>query len=437
MPASHPRIARSDVRGWLTPLLVIVAACVAACGPSAGARAGDWPQILGPARNGIAAADETLADEWPAEGPYTLWQREVGSGYAGVAVANKRVVLFHRVGDKEVTESLDAATGKTMWTDEHPTSFTPQTGSGTGPLCVPVVQNGRVFTFGAQGVLTGIEADGGKQLWQRDTHTDFGAQAGYFGAGSSPIVVGDLVIVNVGGGQKEAGIVAFNAKTGETVWTKTSERASYSSPVLLKINDAPHLLLVARYSVVLLDPGTGAVRWQFAFGQRGPTVNAATPLVLADKSGGQHLLVTASYGIGTVYGAFDRSRMSKVWGGTQALASQYCTPIALGGFLYVIDGRDDQPPADFKCIQQSNGEVIWKEENFGYGTLLFADGKLIATKTDGEMVLIKPDPAGINVLARARPFPGGIRALPALSAGKLYVRDDHTLKCLSVKPRVR
>ena len=109
MPASHPRIARSDVRGWLTPLLVIVAACVAACGPSAGARAGDWPQILGPARNGIAAADETLADEWPAEGPYTLWQREVGSGYAGVAVANKRVVLFHRVGDKEVTESLDAS----------------------------------------------------------------------------------------------------------------------------------------------------------------------------------------------------------------------------------------------------------------------------------------------------------------------------------------
>ena len=73
--------------------------------------AGDWPQILGPERNGIAAADETLATEWPAEGPYTLWQREVGSGYAGVAVANKRTVLFHRVDGKEVTESLDAATG--------------------------------------------------------------------------------------------------------------------------------------------------------------------------------------------------------------------------------------------------------------------------------------------------------------------------------------
>lgn len=433
MPVLHRRIATARSRGLFTTLALLF--CVGWMTGSAAA--GEWPQILGPNRNGIAAADETLAEEWPAEGPFTLWQREVGTGYAGVAVANKRVVLFHRMGDKEVTESLDAATGKTVWTDEHPTSFTPQVGSGNGPLCVPVVQNGRVFTFGAQGVLTANDAEGGKQLWQRDTHTDFGAQTGYFGAGSSPIVVGDLVIVNVGGAQKEAGVVAFNVKTGETVWTKTSERASYSSPVVFKLGDSLHLLLIARYSVILLDPATGAVRWQFAFGQRGPTVNAANPLVLANKEGKQTLLVTASYGIGTLYGTFDRTRMNKVWGGTDAMASQYCTPLALGGFLYVIDGRDDQPPASFKCIQQSDGAVLWNEENFGYGTLLFADGKIIAAKTDGELVLIKPDTAGINVLARARPFPGSIRALPALSGGRLYVRDDHTLKCLSVKPMAR
>jgi hypothetical protein len=151
--------------------------------------------------------------------------------------------------------TTDAATGKTMWTDEHPTSFTPQTGSGTGPLCVPVVQNGRVFTFGAQGVLTGIEADGGKQLWQRDTHADFGAQAGYFGAGSSPIVVGDLVIVNVGGGQKEAGIVAFSLADGRTVWKQTSEPAGYSSPVVVVVGGEPHVLMVTRYACLLLEPG--------------------------------------------------------------------------------------------------------------------------------------------------------------------------------------
>jgi outer membrane protein assembly factor BamB len=189
--------------------------------------------------------------------------------------------------------------------------------------------------------------------------------------------------------------------------------------------------------VNLLDPVTGAIRWQFAFGARGPTVNGANPLVLADKNGKPHLLVTASYGIGSLYGSFDKAGMTKVWAGTDSLATQYCTPIARGGFLYAIDGRDDVPPADLKCIKQSDGEVLWKEPNFGYGSLIFANGKIIATKVDGELVLIQPDTAGPHVLARARPFSGTVRALPALAAGKLYVRDEHTLKCMSVKPRVR
>ena len=411
--------------------------CLLAASPACSATAGEWPQILGPDRNGIAADDEVLADEWPADGPYTLWQRDVGHGYAGVAVADKRTLLFHRVEGKEVTEALDAATGKTLWTDEHPTKFKPEVGGGDGPLCVPVIQGGRVFTFGAEGVLTGLDAATGKRLWQRDTHADFGAKPGYFGAGSSPIVVGKLVIVNVGGGEKEAGIVAFSTATGETVWTKTGERASYSSPVLVSIADAPHLLVITRYRVILLDPTTGAIRWQFAFGARGPTVNAANPLALTDKNGKPHLLVTASYGIGSLYGSYDKAGMTKVWAGTESLATQYCTPIARGGFLFAIDGRDDGPPGDFKCIKQSDGQVLWKEPNFGYGSLIFANGKIIATKVDGELVLIEPDMAGLKVLARARPFTGTIRALPALAAGKLYLRDEHTLKCLSVKPRVR
>ena len=416
---------------------LLTSCCLVAACSAIEASAGEWPQILGPDRNGIAADDEVVADEWPADGPYTLWQRDVGGGYAGVAVADKRALLFHRVEGKEVTEALDAATGKTLWTDQHPTTFKPEVGTGDGPLCVPVIQGGRVFTFGAQGLLTCLDAATGKRLWQRDTHADFGAQTGDFGAGSSPIVMGKLVIVNVGGAKNEAGIVAFSTATGETVWTKTGERASYSSPVPVMIADVPHLLVITRYRVILLDPVTGAIRWQFAFGARGPTVNAANPLVLADKQGKPHLLVTAAYGIGSLYGSFNKAGMTKIWAGTESLATQYCTPIARGGFLFAIDGRDDVPPADFKCIKQSTGEVVWQESNFGYGSLIFADGKIIATKVDGELVLIRPDTAGLQVLARAKPFAGTIRALPALAAGKLYLRDESTLKCLSVKPRVR
>ena len=420
-----------------TSLCFLSACCMWAAAAAFQASAGEWPQILGPDRNGIAADDEILADEWPADGPYTLWQRDVGRGYAGVAVAEKRTLLFHRVGENEVTEALDAATGKTLWTAAHPTKFKPEVGGGDGPLCVPVIQGGRVFTFGAEGMLTCLDAATGKRLWQRDTHTDFGAQTGYFGAGSSPIVMGKLVIVNVGGAKNEAGIVAFSVTTGETVWTKTGERASYSSPVPVMIADVAHLLVITRYRVILLDPMTGAIRWQFAFGARGPTVNGANPLVLADKNGKPHLLVTASYGIGSLYGSFDKASMTKVWANADSLATQYCTPIARGGFLFAIDGRDDVPPADLKCIKQATGEVLWKEPNFGYGSLIFADGKIIATKVDGELVLIQPDMAGLKVVARAKPFSSTIRALPALAAGKLYVRDEHILKCLSVKPRVR
>jgi len=405
------------------------AACLAAVlWATAACRGGEWPQILGPTRTGVAAADERLADAWPAAGPRAVWSRPVGRGYAGVAVAGGRVVLFHRVADAEVLEALDPATGESRWADEQPTSFVPQVGGGDGPLCVPVVHDGRVIAFGAQGVLRCVDAATGRRLWLRDTHRDFGAPEGYFGAGSTPIVAADHVIVNVGGSRAEAGIVAFSPATGDTVWTKTAEPASYAAPVAVTIAGTPHVLMVTRYACLLLDPASGAIRWQFPFGQRGPTVNAATPVVLPDG----RFLITASYGIGSVCAAFDATGFTKRWEGTDALATQYCTPIASGGHVYGIDGRDDVPPADLVCVDVGTGRAAWREANFGYGTLLAADGKLLAAKTDGELVLMTATPAGVSILARARPLAGTVRALPALASGRLYLRDDTTLTCLDI-----
>ncbi len=390
--------------------------------------AGEWPQILGPARNGIAAADERLAEAWPAAGPRVVWRREVGSGYAGVAVAENRALVFHRVGDEEVVEALDAATGRPLWKHAHPTRFQPQVGGGAGPLCTPLVHAGRVIVCGAQGVLRCLDAATGRLVWLRDTHRDFGAPEGYFGAGSTPLVVAGHVVVNVGGSRRDAGIVAFGLDTGDTVWTLTTEPASYAAPVAVPIDGVDHALLVTRYACLLLEPRAGAIRWQFPFGQRGPTVNAATPVVLPDG----HLLVTAAYGIGSVCAAFDAAGFTKKWEGIDALATQYCTPLVLDGHAYCIDGRDDVPPASFVCVDLRSGRTTWREANFGYGTLLAADGKLLATKTDGELVLMTAAPAGFAILARARPLPGTVRALPALASGRLYVRDETTLVCLDV-----
>jgi outer membrane protein assembly factor BamB len=104
------------------------------------------------------------------------------------------------------------------------------------------------------------------------------------------------------------------------------------------------------------------------------------------------------------------------------------------GHLYGIDGRDDVPPADLVCIEADGGREVWRERGFGYGALLAADGKLLAAKTDGELVLLRATPAGVDVLARSRPLPGTLRSLPALAAGRLYLRDDSTLTCLDVTP---
>jgi outer membrane protein assembly factor BamB len=404
-----------------------------AAAPAWPATGGDWPQILGPDRSGRAAADERLADSWPAAGPKVAWKKTVGSGYAGIAVAEGRAFLFHRQGAKEVLEALDAATGETLWSAGHPTSFRPQVGGGDGPLCVPGVAGGTVITYGAQGVLSAHDAADGKQLWQRRTHEEYAAQEGYFGAGSTPVVIGGLVIVNVGGtkvaGKKaDCGVVAFRLDSGEPVWTATAEPASYAAPVAIDVDGAPRVVMVTRYQCLLLDPATGKILWSFPFGMRGPTVNAATP-VFGDAD---HLLVTASYGIGSVYASFDGRGVKPVWDGADSLATQYCTPVVVGTHTYALDGREDGPPGDLKCVDVATGKVTWIEKGFGYGTLLAADGKLIVIRNDGSVKLVKASPKGPEILASARPLTGSVRALPALAGGRLYLRDDKTLVSLDV-----
>jgi outer membrane protein assembly factor BamB len=397
--------------------------------------AGDWPQILGPRRDGHAAAAEQLAAAWPAGGPPVVWSRDVGAGYAGLAVAGGRAYLFHRVGDTELVEAVDAATGEVVWKDDgHSTNFRPQVGGGDGPLCVPLVAADRVVVFGAAGTLACLDATSGRRQWVRETHREFGAPEGYFGAGSTPLVVAGRVIVNVGGAKQEAGLVAFDLASGETVWKTLADAASYSAPVPVEVAGRPHVLAVTRLACLLIDAATGEIRWRFPFGQRGPTVNAATPVLLPDR----RLLVTAAYGIGSVCAAFDARAATPIWEGLDSLATQYCTPVMVAGHLYAVDGRDDVPPADFKCVDPATGHVLWAERGFGYGTLIEADGKLIVTKTDGEILLVEPDAAALKILAHSRPFgpklAGALRALPALAGGRLYLRDDRRLLCLAVGP---
>lgn len=311
--------------------------------------AGDWPQILGPNRDGLAAADEKLADSWPKDGPPVIWQRDVGGGFAGVAVAGNTAIVFHRVGDEEVAEAMDAKTGTTKWKAGSPTTFSSGFSDDQGPRCTPIIAGDRVFVFGAQGTLRCLDLKTGKKIWQRDTHAEFKAPEGYFGAGSSPLVAGDKLLVNVGGSRGGAGIVAFDLATGKTVWQATDEAASYSSPVLATVDGTKHALFVTRMKTVSLDPDTGKVRFEFPFGKRGPTVNGATPIVLDG-----HLLVSAHYGVGATFAKISATAADEKWNSDDLISSQYMTPLVQDGLVYGIHGQERVEDSELRCLDPAH-----------------------------------------------------------------------------------
>ncbi len=268
----------------------------------------------------------------------------------------------------------------------------------------------------------------GQELWSRDLYKECNAPTGYFGAGSSPILEGDTLLVNVGG-KSGYGIVALDRNTGKTQWHQTDELASYSSPVATTIDNERHVIFVTRMNVVSVDPRSGAERFRFPFGMRGPTVNAANPVIRGDR-----LFVTASYGVGAWLAQISSAGAKILWEKDEALSSQYTTPIVQDTCLYGIDGRQDLGVAELRSIDLATGAVRWSQPDFGTGNLIAVGDKLLIQKTSGELVLAKANPVRYEQLATARIFPEGstVQALPALAEGRLFVRDEHSLVVVQV-----
>lgn len=392
--------------------------------------AGDWPQILGTHRNGHADGEQLL-EKWPSGGPKVLWRYPLGSGYAGAAVAGNRVIVFHRIGSSERIECLAADTGKSQWKTDFPSNYRGGVDPDLGPRCVPLIDGGKVFAFGAAGDLHAVELETGKELWSRSLYADYQGDEGYFGAGSTPIVVASRLLVNVGG--RGAGIVALHLATGKTVWQASDEAASYSSPAAAGGNKA---IFLTRMNCALADATDGRVITLFAFGKRGPTVNAATPLIFDGK-----LFVSSSYGVGAELASLDSTTAKKIWANDDTMSSQYATPVQHNGFLYGIHGREDIGVAELRCIEAATGKVRWSKTGYGVAHLILAGDKLLIQKSDGQICLAAADPAKYRELATARVSSGPTRALPALSNGRLFVRSGSgggELICLEVgKPAMK
>jgi outer membrane protein assembly factor BamB len=390
--------------------------------------AGDWPQILGPNRNGVAV-DEKPVNAWPAAGPKVNWSFLIGSGYAGPVVVGDRVIIFHRVGDVERVESIDVATGKSVWKTDYPATYSGGYNPDKGPRCVPLVSGDRIFVFGAGGNLHALKLADGKEIWSRDTGKDFPNPVSYFGSGSSPIVAGEKLLINVGG--RNSGIVAFDLETGATAWTKTDERASYSSPTKTVIGGQEQVIFVTRMNTMAVNPQTGAELFRFQFGDRGLSVSAATPLVFDN-----HLFVSASYGVGGHLARLTKNSATKIWANDSSMSSQYTTCVHKDGFLYGTHGREDHSNGELRCIEAKTGKVKWTAPGFGVAhTILIGDHLLMLTN-QGHLALVDASPARYKLLASAQLTPNFTRAMPAFAKGRLLFRDNAnnggTLKCLTL-----
>jgi outer membrane protein assembly factor BamB len=425
----------------------------------------DWPRFLGPRANGVSS-ETGLLEQWPTNGPPLLWEKNIGTGYSAPSVRGELVVLHHRLKDDEIVEAFEASTGKPVWRYAYPSKFIDPYGYNNGPRCTPLLTEERCYTFGAEGKLACLELKTGKLIWQRDTGIDWNVPAAFFGVGSTPILEGDLLLVMVGG-QPNSGMVAFDSKTGKTVWESVGEKnwqgqpmiawpgerkvnwqswekqASYATPVAATIHGQRHILCLMRQGLVSLDPKTGAVNFSFWFrSTANDSVNAMSPMVVDDLV----FISGAYYKVGSVVLRVkpDGKSVEEVWRST-VLEMHWSTPIYHNGNLYAFSGRNE-PDARFRCVEFQTGKVLWDRDErwpphstpqpkvYGRGSAILADGKLIVLGEGGLLGLFKVNPKQPEEISRWQGpqlhYP--CWAAPVLSRKRLFLRSEDRLVSLNL-----
>jgi outer membrane protein assembly factor BamB len=403
---------------------ILVVVCL-----SLGVRAADWPQWLGPRRNG--STTEKVAP-WK-EPPKVVWRQAVGNGYSAPVIAGGRVFFHAHVKDKEAEEviALDAARGTPVWRDRY---ARPAYSSvlGTGPRATPAVAGKRLLAMGINGILTCYHVDDGKRAWQVDLYKRFQATLPGFAVCCSPLVVGDRVIVSVGG--KGRCIVALNVENGEVVWQSLDDDASTSSGVMFAgsaRSGAPDVVFLTPLRLIGLDPLEGTLRWEHPMVFQ-PQGTSPTPVVVADK------LVASTQAHGAVAIQVgekdDKPTATPAWQNKE-LKSYFSSGVAAGDVLVLVTNTlDPLPSTALTGVDAKIGKQLWRKEKVGYfhaGLIRTGDGKLLVLNDAGLLTLLEVDDKGARELARAKVC-GGTLITPSLAGGRLYVRDDKELICLEL-----
>lgn len=405
-----------------------------------GAVAEDWPGFLGPRRDG-SSRETKLTRKWGAGGPPLLWTVERGQGYAPPALVGGRVVLTHRMGNECHVECLEAQSGRRYWRLSYPCTYRGRYVSDSGPRATPAISEGLVYVHGVEGMLHCLELATGRVVWKRDLRAEFGLSGGFFGVVASPLVHGELLILNLGAPGPT--VAAFDKRTGRLVWGTGKEwGASCASPVIGRVHGRERLFVIGggesrppKGGLMVMDPADGALDFTYPFRSRTyESAAGASPLVV-----GNRVFLTASYNTGSAILELDRDGGFEERWRTRSLGVQFSNPVELGGRVWVVDGTSDRAgavvsidPATGKELSRT--DLSWDEQvvyrgarrsvsfSVGEGSLLVVEERLLCLGDNGHLLWLEPTPRGVDVVARASLFRANESwSPPVLSRGLLYV----------------
>lgn len=395
--------------------------------------ADDWPQFLGPSRNGISA-ETGLLKEWSPQSPNELWRSGGGVGMSAVVVQQKLAVTLVQRDGRQWLLALDAQTGRGV----HRVDLAPEykNSMGNGPRATPALAGTMAYAFTGEGILAAIDLTTGQVKWRRNVVAELGAEPAEYGMACSPLVDDGRVIVTAGA--PRGTVAAYDAVTGEPVWqaiaANGADTAGYSSPALLEVGGKKQLVAFEGKAALGIAPDTGRVLWRYPYATDfdcnivTPIAHAGRVFLSAGENHGSVLLDVKSSG--------EQFRVTAVWeslGARSVMRNEWQTSILHEGHLYGFDNVGNAGPVShLNCVDIATGKLKWQQLRFGKGNLICADGKLFITTVKGELVVVEASPEGYTELGRKAVLQT-TRQAPSLAQGRLYLRDDEEIVCLDVR----
>lgn len=389
------------------------------CLPALAADGVDWPQYRGPDGDGKLPV-ESFPTEWPGDGLPLAWKVPLGGGFSGISAVDGVLYTQYSKDGGEFLVALDAASGEERWKlridDERKDQF------GDGPRATPTLDGKLVYAVSALGKLWAVERTKGGLAWQKDLKKEYGAGVPTWGVASSPVVVDDLLLHNVGG---EPGylLMAFDKTTGDVAWHSGSGHAGYSLPLTIEVGGVRQTVFFTAKKVLGADPATGEILWTRPW-STSYDVNAATPIFIPPN----RLFVSSGYDTGSslfeleVKDGPDGKTVepTTVWQ-SRGMKNQFSSSIYHGGTIYGFDNKI------LEALDADTGEELWKARGFGHGSLLFADGHLVVLGDGGKLALVEATPEAYREKASFEVASRKHWTVPTYHDGHLYVRNEKDL----------